>query len=202
MNRQVTKRALKLDGDKIISIATVGAIGALIVGVAASRSCNKAKENTTNSEVSTTATSTFEATSATTTASTSSTTSINYDLETVKVNYSSPTRDSNETNNEGFVTNEYGDSPDVTYEVIRETTPYDYVEVIEEPTIPTTESFAETAEKIEETTVPTKETDINGTVAETTTYIAPEGNDELPIEPTKVTIDISKLNRKVLVLKK
>ena len=188
MNRQVTNK--KLSGNKIVTIGTIGTIAALIIGVGAAKSCNKSGKKTLSSDSSTTVSSTLEATTNKTTLSESSTSaSTKYSLESIDSNYSSPTRDPKETNESGFVTNEYGeygDSSGDVIEVLRETTPNDYVEVIVEPTasLEPTESFPEG------TTTPTKETDINGTVEETTTYIEPTGTDPLPIEPTVVTIDL------------
>ena len=193
--------------------------GALVIGITAVGICNKIKSKI-NSKVNTTQTTTTstlgDSSTTTTTKGTTLATTTKYDLETVNVDYSSPTRDLEATNADGyFIDPDTGEvnEPDVTYEDLRPTTPYEEVEVISDP------SVSDTIETVSyETTVVTQPTDTQGTVAETTEYTAPTGTDPLPIEPTVVTVDLyadseykednttkenhkTKQNRKVLVLK-
>ncbi|MBR2997963.1 MAG: hypothetical protein IKF37_02665 [Bacilli bacterium] len=162
--------------------------GALIIGITAVGICNKIKSKI-NSKVNTTQTTTTSTLTGTTTTTNTPTTNTKYSMESLDVDYSSPTRDLNETNGEGYFTNpdgEYGDAADVTIEELRDTTPYDYVE-----TIYSEEDIEDTIETVSyETTVVTQPTDTQGTVAETTEYTAPTGTDPLPIEPTVVTVDL------------
>lgn len=176
-----------------ITGGTVAAIATLIMGVAAAnKSCNKSEK-----VVATTTTSTLGTTTASTTLSTSESTknTTKYSVETLDIDYSSPTRSSDEI--EYF--NEYGEDgeyiiPDDTITVLRETTPPDTVTVLEEGTFdfePTEPVSYETTAV--ETNVEGVRVDDHGEVEETTTYIEPTGNDTLPVEPTNQTIDLSAL---------
>ena len=190
--------------------------GALVIGITAVGICNKIK-NKINSKVKNTPTTVTSTLTGTTTTNNTPTTNTKYSMESLNVDYSSPTRDLSETNGEGYFTNpdgEYGDAADVTIEELRDTTPYDYVEIIysEEDIEDTYETAAY------ETTTVTKPTDVQGTVAETTAYTEPTGTETLPIEPTIVTVNLNegaeykednnakqnsktKQNRKVLALR-
>lgn len=104
-----------------------------------------------------------------------------YTLETLDIDYSSPTRDTSISNgnvSNGTVSN---GSTNATITVLNPTTNPDTVTVISTPT--TTEA----------TTLPTGtsavETDINGTKPnQTESAIKPTGTDPLPVEPTNSTL--------------
>lgn len=208
----------KYTANKKTGLFTAVVAGVLVIGIVAAGFMNKVKEkfkaNTNNTT--TAATTLNDSSTTTTTKGTTLATTTKYDLETVTVDYSSPTRDLEATNADGyFIDPDTGEvnEPDVTYEDLRPTTPYEEVEVISDP------SVSDTIETVSyETTVVTQPTDTQGTVAETTEYTAPTGTDPLPIEPTVVTVDLyadseykednttkenhkTKQNRKVLVLK-
>lgn len=112
-----------------------------------------------------------------------------YTVETVDPNYSSPTRettnaDSNSNSNNSNNNGNSGVEPDATTSHIRNTTPNGHESVISAPTSPTTKPVSN-----ETTTV---QTDVNGTQpGHTEPEVKPTGNDSLPVEPTRVTVDRS-----------
>lgn len=111
-----------------------------------------------------------------------------YTIETINIDYSSPTRETTTSNNNE--NNNSNNSINSTVTPIRETTPNDAVTVISNPT-----NHSETA-SYETSAIPTnsdgEKTDGNGKPVETT-YIVPTGTDELPIEPSKETISLEEL---------
>lgn len=103
-------------------------------------------------------------------------------LETVNDDYSSPTRettDANSNNNNGN-----NGRSNTTYATVGTTHNPTETSVIYKPTNPTTKPVSN-----ETTTV---QTDINGTQpGHTEPEIKPTGNDTLPVEPTRVTVDVN-----------
>lgn len=181
----------KYTANKKTGLFTAVVAGVLVIGIVAAGFMNKVKDKfKANTNNTTTAATTLNDSSSTTTTTNGTTvaTTTKFDLETVTVDYSSPTLDTENTNADGyFIDPETGEvsEPDVTYEDLRPTTPYEEVEVISDP------SVTDTIETVSyETTEVTQPTDTQGTVAETTEYTAPTGTDELPIEPTVVTVDL------------
>ena len=155
-----------------------------IAGVASS--CNKREEGTEN----TTTTGVVSSIDQTTETITVTTSTGDYVVQTVDPNYSSPTRETTDpannsnTNGNGGTGNNGNSSPDATTESLKNTTPNGEVTVISGPTSPSTQPVSN-----ETTTV---QTDINGTQpGATEPEIKPTGNETLPVEPTKITVDVN-----------
>ena len=155
--------------------------GATIILAALGLNSCTSKNNTPDA---TTTTTTLESTitGSTTGLSESTTSTGDYSVETINVDYSSPTREST-TEGEGYANGGNGGS-DATYATIRPTTDPTSVSVISTPTNGTTESVS-----YETSAIPT---DTNGTQAGwTEPEVQPTGTDPLPVEPTRVTVDVT-----------
>lgn len=177
------------DGRKLRNRVLFGATLSIaaIIGIAGiASSCNKknnVNETTTGSE-------TISSIDQTTETITVTTSTGDYVVETVDPNYSSPTRETTDpsnnsnTNNGGNSGNSGNNDIDATTSSIRNTTPNNQVTVISQPTSPTTQPVSN-----ETTTV---QTDINGTQpGATEPEVKPSGKDTLPVEPTKITVDVN-----------
>ena len=167
--------------NKGVLLGTVGVLAATILGSVGISRCNKNSKNVSN-ETNPSVTSTLEETTSTNDTirvegSTNGTSA--YSVETIKDNYVSPTRNTNENSNSNSNENYY----DETVETLRPTTNPD--------TVVTTTTGTTTSSTTNNTTGTSepKETGKDGKVINgTEPEIKPTGTETLPIEPTKETI--------------
>ena len=198
--------------NKILAGGIVASIGAVIFGsYFAGKLTERNKNNYTNT------TNTISSIDGTTVsnvtnnvAETTKSTGENYTIESLDVNYSSPTRETtvfdeeyNYSDGGSYVT------PDATITTIRPTTDPNTVTVIETPTDinvtegttiteGTTSNEAQTeSTTVETSTIPTNTSgvivDDNNDPVPTTSYIEPTGSDPLPVEPTHETLSWEEL---------
>ncbi len=172
------KKSRKRD---LIVLGGAMAGGATMILAALGLNSCTSKNNTPDA---TTTTTTLESTitGSTTGLSESTTSTGDYSVETVTVDYSSPTRES--TTADSSNGNGGSGNADTTYETLRPTTDPTSTSVISTPTNGTAESVS-----YETSAIPT---DINGTQpGHTEPEVKPTGTDPLPVEPTRVTVDVT-----------
>jgi hypothetical protein len=189
----------KQDKDRKSVLLIAGSAAALTAVIASVGVANKIKnDNSRNiSNGTTTGVTTLDSTTAINTSSetinevyeSTKNNSVNgYTLESINIDYSSPTRETtskDDRENGSYVT------PDATISTIRNTTPNDEVTVIVEPTFETEPVSYETS------AIPTNVDgviiDDNNDPVPTTSYIEPTGTDPLPVEPSHETISLEDL---------
>ena len=175
------KKIRQIENRNLITVAVSTTLALVLAGIGVS-ACNK-KGDTASAPANTTTTTSVDASVEPTETADVTVSTGDYVLETLNPDYVSETRETTGADE----ANTIGSSNTIngTVQSIKDTTPNGQVTVIENPTIQTQEPVSN------ETTEVTKPTDINGTVAETTAYTEPKGTDELPIEPTKITVNVT-----------
>lgn len=176
MKNETTRKIVYIAG----VLVGVGAFAGLIAGV---RSCNN-KGNDDKSATSATTSLIEESIASEPTETLDATVSTgDYVLETLNPDYSAPTRETTSADSNNIGTTSITNANTVI-QTVNETTPNSEVIVIEKPTIQTQGPVSYETSAIE--------TDINGTQPGwTEPEIKPSGTDPLPVEPTKITVNIT-----------
>ena len=198
-NYEFLYKRLKDKRDGIITgVAIASVVGLLSAcGVKNSIDNKNTTATTTTSGITSTSTSDTDATSTYDSEDINSvyeSTNEGYSIETLDIDYSSPTRETTiytDATGGSYVDTNRKDNKTSTTRSVRPTTRKDQVDVISKPTNSSDPLTYETTAV--ETNNDGVKVDNNGETVPTTSYIKPTGTDPLPIEPTKKTLSQEEL---------